>query len=82
MVGLQVMNDQVIRLTAVQGLLHVGHPLVGGTAVHGIHDGDFVIQNDIGIVRHTVRYNILTFKQVDFVVIYSHIANIICDFHK
>ena len=53
--------------------------LVG--AIHCVHNGDFVIQDHIGIVRHSVRNLILSLEQIHLMVVYTHIFYTCTDLH-
>ena len=75
MVRLHVMDDQVVRLAALQGLLQVLHPGVRRAGVGGVQDGDPVIQDDIGIIGHSLGHEVLAFKQIEVVVIYADVAD-------
>ena len=48
--------------------------------VHTIHHCNFIIQDNIGVIRYSVGYHILTFKQINGLVIYTYIFNCVCDF--
>ena len=80
-VGLHVVDDQVVRLTALQRLAHVGKPLVAEMLVDGIEHGNLLIHNDVGIVAYAVRYGVQALEQIDIMVIHAHIADIVGDVH-
>ena len=82
MIGLHVLHDQIIRLSAVQDFLQITEPLIGKFHVHSVHDSDLLVHDDIGIVCHAERDNILTFKQVDLMIIDADILDRICNLHK
>ena len=82
MVRLHVLNDQIIRLSALEHILNVVQPLVGEILVHRIHDGNFFVQDHIGIVGHAVGNPILPLKQVNLMIIDAHISNIIGNVHN
>ena len=78
MVRLQMGYHQIIRQTPgriVQFPFQIGKPLLRGPGVHGIHDGDFFVYNQVGIVRYPVRHPVLTFKQVDLMVVAADITH-------
>ena len=81
MVRFHVLYNQIIRFTSFQNLLNIVQPLVSKLCIYGIHNCNLLIQNHIGIVRHSIWHFILSFKQVDMVIIYSNIFNRICNFH-
>ena len=82
MVGLHVLNNEVVGLSVAESVLEVVEPLVGKVAVNGVHDGDFAVKDHVGVVRHAVGNVVLTLKQIDFVVVNAHIADVFGDFHK
>ena len=57
-----VVDDEEIRLAAIQYMTDIGQPVAAEMGVHGVHDGDFFIHDDIRIVAHTVGDGIQTFK--------------------
>ena len=46
-VGLQVVEDQVVGLPAGELLRHAVQPLRRGPAVHGVQNGGFLVQDDV-----------------------------------
>ena len=80
-VRLHVLHDEVIRLTVAQHLLHILQPFVAEARIHRIHHSDVIVQNHIRIIRHSVFDNVLTFEQVDVVVVHADIGNIFGDSH-
>ena len=80
-IRLHMLDDQIIRHSCAQGVLDIIQPLVGESAVYGIHDGDFFIQDRIGVIGDAIRHFILSFKQIDFPVADSDIADVTCDIH-
>ena len=50
--------------------------------IYSIHDCDFFIQDHIGIIRHTVRYFVLTFEKINLMVVYACVADGVCNFHR
>ena len=55
---------------------------MGKFSIYRIHDCNFFIQNDIGIIGHSVWYFVLTLKKVNAVIVYADVLNGICDFHS
>ena len=76
-----MLDNQVIRLAGPQSCLYVVQPFMGKAGIHGVHDSRLFIQDDIGIISHAVFYDILAFKEIDFMVIDTHVFNIVCNFH-
>ena len=63
-VRLHVLHDQIVGRATIQRGRDVFKPLIGKMLVHGIHDGDFLVQDGIRIVCHTVGYGILALKKI------------------
>ena len=81
-VRLHVLDDQVVGLSVAESFLEVVEPFVGELAVNGVHDRDLPVDNHIGVVRHAVGNDILTLKQVNFVVVHADITDVVGDvFH-
>ena len=55
---------------------------MGEACVNGVHDGDFFIEDYIGIIGHSVGYPVLAFEKVNLVIVYAYIFDSICDFHE
>ena len=81
MVGLHVLNDEIIGCFTAERILNVVEPFVGEICIYRIHNGDFFICNDVGVVGHSMGNLVLTFKKIDLFVVYTDVKNIICDFH-
>ena len=80
-IRLHVLNDQIVGLPAGKGVLDVVQPLVGEVPVNGVHNGNLLVQNDVGVVGHAVGHHILALKQVNLVVVDAHIADIVGNLH-
>ena len=81
MIRLHVLHDQIIRLPALQRGGEIVEPLLAKVLVYGVHDGDLLVQDHIGIVGHAARHDVLPFKQVHFMIVNANIADIICNIH-
>ena len=82
-IGLHVMDDQVVGRTAIEHGLEVAEPLVNKTAVDGIGDSDLVAQDNIAVVCHTVLGHIvLALEQVNVVIVDTDVADILGDLHQ
>ena len=81
-VGLHVMYDEVIGLTSGEDAVEVIEPLVGEMRVNGIHDGDFIVEDDVGIIGHAVSDLILSLEQVDVMVIDADVSDIFRQWHR
>ena len=64
MVRLHMRNDEVIDSPVACRLLDTGQPFSGHTTVGSIEQNSLFVCKQIGIVRHTVRYAVLSFKEV------------------
>ena len=73
MVGLHVLHDEVIRCASFEGFFQVCPPVIALAEVNGIHDGHFLIRNQIRIIRNAVRHNVLAFKQIDGGIVHSDV---------
>ena len=82
MVHLHMLDHQVIRLTTGQDILDIVQPLMGEAGIHGIHNGDLLVQDHIRIVGHAVGHHILALEQIHLVVVNANIFNIIGNKHK
>ena len=81
MVRLHVLYDQVIRMAVAQKSADLMQPFLSETRVYGVHNGDFLIQDDIGIVGHAVRNHVLTLEEIHIMVIDAHVSDIFGNFH-
>ena len=79
-VRLHVVDDQIIRSTAGQGLFQVLLPLPALAGVDSIEDGNLSPIQQVGIVRHSVGDGILALEQVQVVVLGSDIQEAGLDF--
>ena len=79
MVRLHVLDDQVIRRRALDVRCDIRQPFVRLVLVHGIHDSDFLVADDVGVVRHAQRHVEVTLEQVDIVVVAADVSDGFCD---
>ena len=75
MVRLHMMDHQIVRLAAAQGILQVLHPFPGFTGIYGVHHGHPGIQDDIGVIGDSFREDILAFEQVEIYIVYADITD-------
>ena len=80
-IRLHVVHHQIVRLAAAQSSFDIAQPLVAEALVHRVHDGNFLIDDGIGIVGHSVGHHILPLKQVDLMVIDTDVTNVFCNVH-
>ena len=74
-IGLQMLDDQIVGGPALQLRLQVLQPLGGGAAVHGVHDGHLVVQDQVGVVGYAVGDRVLALKEINGGVVHAHIAD-------
>ena len=82
MIRLHVLHDQIVGLAVAQNLLQIIQPLVGEVLIYGIHNGDLVVQDHIGIVGHTVGHNILALEQIYLMVVYTDVFDVVGNEHS
>ena len=77
MVRLHMLHHQIIRLSVSQHGGDVFQPLCAEVGIHRVHDGNLLVQNHIGVVRHAAGHHILPLEQVNLMVVDTYITNII-----
>ena len=82
MIRLHMLDNQIIRGSAFQSLGNIIQPRLGKELIYSVHNSDLIIQNSIGIVAHAIGNNILSFEQIDLMVIHAKITNVIGNKHK
>ena len=83
MVRLHMMRNEIAGCTAVQCLLEVLFPGSGLARIGRIHHGNLVIFNEVRVIAHAFRHNILALEKVQVQVVYSDILDHIrAFFHK
>ena len=82
-IGLHVMDDQVVGRTAIEHGLEVAEPLVDKASVDRIGDSDFIAQDNVAVVCHTVLgHVVLALEQVNVVIVDTDVADILGDLHQ
>ena len=81
MIRLHMLYNQIIRLPAAKYGRYVIQPFMRKIAVNRIHHRNLLIQNHIGIVSHAIWHHILPFKQIHFMVVHTHITDVLCNLH-
>ena len=74
-VGLDVVDHQVVGRLAVELLLEVFHPVVHLAGIHGVEHRDLLVHDDVGIVGHAVREVVLPFENVQVAVVYANVLD-------
>ena len=69
MVRLHVLDDKIVGPAAAERLCEVRHPGRPAAGIDRVHYGNLLIQDDIRIVRHPFRDDVLAFKQVKVEVV-------------
>ena len=82
MIGLHVLHHQIIRFAPAQNHGQIIQPFMLKMLIHRVHHGDFLVQNHIGIIGHSVGHGILALKQVYLMIVHACIANIVRNGHK
>ena len=79
MIRLHVCDHKIVGVAPLQHLRYIGKPFLRRPCVHAVHHGDFLVQNDIGVVAHSHRLDgVLVFKECQCVIIHPYIADGIC----
>ena len=82
-IGLHVMDNQVVGRTSIERGLEVAEPLVDKTTVDRIGDSDLLAQDNVAVVCHTVLGHIvLALEQVNVVIVDANVADILGDLHQ
>ena len=82
MIGLHMLNDQIIGLSAFESIFNIVKPLVCKSGVHRIHYRYLFIYYGVGIIGYTVWHLILSFKKIDLVVVDADVFDIVSNCHK
>ena len=81
-VRLHVLDDEIVNLAAVQLRADIVQPFIPETDVDGIEESRLPVKDQVGIVSHAGRNDILSLKEIDLMVVDADIADIICDEHS
>jgi len=82
-IGLHVMDNQVVGRTAIEHGLEVAEPFVDKASVDRIGDSDFIAQDNVAVVCHTVLgHVVLALEQVNVVIVDANVADILGDLHQ
>ena len=82
MIRFHVLDDEIVRGLAVETVLQIVEPFMRKVLIDGIHDGDLVIEDQIGIVGHAVGDFVLSLKEVDLMIVDADVSDSIGDFHN
>ena len=78
-VGLHVVDYQIVRLTAAQSSSQILQILPGHRGISSVHDGCLLVQDHIGIVSHAIRNGEHILKQVQTAVAGANPEDLVCD---
>ena len=81
-VAFHVLDDEIVRLASAKDFGEVAEPFLSEMFIDRVHNGDLVVHDDIGVVCHAVRDDVLTFEQVDFMVVDANIFDVGRDSHS
>ena len=62
MIGFHMLDDQKIGRAAVKHRSHIGHPFLTECRIDRIHDRDALAADDVGVVSHAIRHDVLPFE--------------------
>ena len=69
MVGLHVIDDQIVERLACKQIIHVFEQLTAGRPVNGIEQNTVLVEQEVGVIGHTARNGMDIFKQCQSVVV-------------
>ena len=81
MIGFHVRDDEIVGLSARKSVLDVAEPFRDLRLVHGVHDRDLLVHDDVGVVAHALGHDILPFKEVERGVVNADVNDVLCFFH-
>ena len=76
-VRLHVLDDQVVDGRVADLRPDVPQPLVAEARVDGVKDDGLPVLDEIGVVGHSVRHDVLAFEQVDVMVVDADVLDIV-----
>ena len=79
MIRLHMVNDKIVGSFSSRCDLDVLNPFIAESAVNAVRNGNFFVKDHIGIICHSVRHDVLTFKKINFMIIHADISYIICN---
>ena len=79
MIRFQVMDHQIIRLAAIQGLREPDFPGLALAGVDRVQDGDSFVQDEVGVVRDAFGQDILALEEVEIEVVNADVFDAIVE---
>ena len=80
MVRFHMLDYEIVRSAVPNSRLHLQHPLFSLSGVDTIHHSHLVVKDNIAVVAHSFRRDILTLKKIHFRVITPDIFYVV--FHN
>ena len=80
MIRLHMVHDQKIQRTPVESIRYFFQENIGITHIHRIDQDRFLVHDQIGIIRYTIRQRPHILKKSFLPVVYPYIVNFICYF--
>ena len=78
-VGLHVVDDQIVQGAAVEDGLHVGDELPAHRPVGGVEEDGLLVQQDVGVVGHAVVQGVDVLKQGQPVLVRAYPVQVVGD---
>ncbi len=76
-VRLHVLDDEVVGGLPAEDAGDVGGPGIVEAAVHGVHHGRLLAaQDDVAVVGHAARDDVLPLEKIDVVVVHAHVFDV------
>ena len=79
MVGLHVVDDEVLNRLFANNGLNLGDELLEEADINGIYQGHHLVVNQVRVVRHTVGQGPQAFKEVLVAVVHPNVMDLSFD---
>ncbi len=76
-VWLHVLENKIVRLPAAERRREFGHPLPCHACIDRVHHRNPVALDQVTVIAHTFRDNILAFKKINIYVVNSDVSDIL-----
>ena len=80
MVRFHMVYNQKIQWTPIESICYFFQENIGITHIHRIDQDRFLVHDQIGIIRYTIRQRPHILKKSFLTVVYTYIVNFICYF--
>ena len=77
MVWLHVLEDKIVRLPVAESRREFGHPLPCHARIDSVHHRNPVALDQVTVIAHPFRDNILAFKKINIYVVNSDVSDIL-----